>query len=70
MKDVLNIIATKEKDVEITWKTIQEDAFDKVKSGLSSPGEFIRSFGPEAEEMLIENGYDLSKIDDKGIYRG
>lgn len=70
MKDVLNIIATKEKDVEITWKTIQEDAFDKVKSGLSSPGEFIRSFGSEAEEMLLENGYDLSKIDDKGIYRG
>lgn len=70
MKDVLNIIATKEKDVEVTWETIQEDAFKKVKSGESSPGEFIRTFGTEAEEFLIENGYDLSKIDEKGIYRG
>lgn len=70
MKDVLNIISSKETDVEVTWERIQQDAFNKVQSGESSPGELIRAFGPEAEEILIEHGYDLSKIDDKGIYRG
>lgn len=69
MKDVLNIIATKEKDVEITWETIQDDAFKKVKNGESSVGEFIRTFGSEAEEILINDGFDLTKVDDKGIYR-
>jgi Tfp pilus assembly pilus retraction ATPase PilT len=69
MKEVIGIIATKETDVEITWETIQDDAYKKVKSGESSPGEFIRTFGSEAEDILINDGYDLSKIDDKGIYR-
>lgn len=68
MKDVLDIISTQEKDITITWTTIQEDAFSKVKSGLSSPGEFIRIFGAEAEDILIQNGYDITKINDKGIY--
>lgn len=69
MKDVLNIIAEKDKDINITWDTIQDDAFLKVQQGLSSPGEFIRTFGAEAEELLVEHGYDLSKINDKGIYK-
>lgn len=69
MKDVLDIIATKDKDIEITWKTIQADAFEKVKEGRSSPGEFIRTFGAEAEDLLLADGYDLKRINDKGIYK-
>lgn len=69
MKEVVNIISTKEKDVNINWKTIQEDAFQKVKDGLSSPGEFIRTFGAEAEDLLVNAGFDLSRINDKGIYK-
>lgn len=68
MKEVLGIIASKEKDIDITWKTIQEDAFEKVVSGLSTPFEFIRTFGAEAQDMLENAGYDLSKINDKGVY--
>jgi hypothetical protein len=69
MKDVVNIISGKEKDVEINWKTIQDDAFQKVKDGLSSPGEFIRTFGAEAEELLENDGFDLKRINEKGIYK-
>lgn len=69
MKEVVNIISTKEKDVNINWRTIQDDAFQKVKDGLSSPGEFIRTFGAEAEDMLVNAGFDLSRINEKGIYK-
>jgi type II secretory ATPase GspE/PulE/Tfp pilus assembly ATPase PilB-like protein len=34
------------------WKTMAEDAFDKVKSGITDEKEFIRIFGPVAEELI------------------
>lgn len=37
------------------WKTMVEDAFDKVKEGLTDEREFIRVFGPEAEDLLDEH---------------
>ena len=67
MSDVLKIITTDEKDVEVDWQLMIEDAFEKYKDGMVSPGEFIRVFGHEAEKLLINDGLDLSKIGQKGI---
>lgn len=68
MKEVLDIIASNEKDVEVTWRTMIEDGYDKFNKKITSPGEFIRLFGAEAERILINQGYDIDKIDDKGFF--
>lgn len=67
MNEVLKIIATQDREVEITWTTMIDDAFAKYKSGIVSPGEFIRVFGAEAQKLLIKDGLDLNKINEKGI---
>jgi general secretion pathway protein E len=67
MTDVLKIITTDEKDVEIDWSLMIEDAFNKYKNNEVSPGEFVRVFGHEAEKMLLEDGLDLRSIGPKGI---
>lgn len=41
------------------WKTMVEDAFDKLKEGITDKAEFIRVFGPEAEDLLEERGHEL-----------
>ena len=67
MADVLKIITTQEKDVEIDWDLMIEDAFKKYKDGDVSPGEFIRVFGHEAEKLLESDGLKIEDIGPKGI---
>lgn len=38
-----------------------------MKEGLSSPGEFIHTFGAEAEELLENDGFDLKELTKKGF---
>jgi hypothetical protein len=45
-----------------------EDGYDKFNKKITSPGEFIRLFGAEAERILVNQGYDVDKIDDKGFF--
>lgn len=68
MKDVLDIITSNEKDADITWKTMIEDGYDKFNKNITSPGEFIRLFGTEAERILSNQGYDVDSINDKGFF--
>jgi general secretion pathway protein E len=68
MQEVLSIMSNNEKDAEISWTTMLEDGYNKFSKGITSPGEFIRLFGPEAEKMLIQDGYDLDLINDKGFF--
>ncbi len=68
MQEVLKIITSKDKDAEINWATMIEDGFSKFKNGITSPGEFIRLFGAEAERILVNKGHDIEKINDKGFF--
>lgn len=68
MQEVLSIMSSSEKDAEISWITMIEDGYSKFKKGITSPGEFIRLFGAEAEKMLIKDGYDIENINDKGFF--
>lgn len=68
MNDVMKIIASKETEIEVTWKTMIEDGYQKFINGETSPGEFIRLFGPEAERMLAESGYDIKLLNGKGFF--
>lgn len=38
------------------WKTKEEDAYDKYKSGITTKSEFVNVFGEEARDLLRENG--------------
>lgn len=53
---------------EISWNTMLDDAYNKFLKGQTSPGELIRVFATEAENKLIQDGYDLSLINDKGFF--
>ncbi len=68
MNDVLKIIAHGDKEVEITWVTMLEDAYEKYSKGETSPGEFIRIFGTEAEKRIIADGKRIEDIDKMGFF--
>lgn len=68
MQEVLDIISTGEKDAIVSWVTMIEDGYSKFKKGITSPGEFVRLFGAEAEKMLIKDGYKIESINDRGFF--
>ena len=68
LNEVLNLINNKDKEVVITWETMIENAYKKFKEGETTPGELIRSFGAEAERLLIKDNYDIKKIDRRGFF--
>lgn len=68
MEEVATIISTKDKEAVISWETMIQNAYSKFKKGETGAGEFIRIFASEAEKMLISDGYDLSKINDRGFF--
>lgn len=67
MNDVLEIISSDEKELIINWDTMLDDAYEKYKEGITTPGELIRLFGAEGEKLLIKDGIDLKKINIKGF---
>lgn len=69
MNEVLQIIAEGDKELIINWETMIEDAYKKYKKGMTSPGEFIRLFGAEAEKYLIKDGVDIHNLDEKGFIK-
>lgn len=44
-------------DGETFWKTMEEDALDKLESGITNVAEVIRTFGERGAEMMRERGY-------------
>jgi general secretion pathway protein E len=69
-KEVNAIInSNPDEDIDVTWSTMIEDGFLKYKTKETSPGEFVRVFGTEAENMLVADGINLEDIDDKGMHR-
>lgn len=49
------------------WKTMVEDAFEKLKLGLTDKKEFIRVFGPEAEDLILDRGHELDELENSDI---
>lgn len=60
--DVLDIIATNETEVKISWDTMLEDGIKKVRQGLTTPEELVRIFGFEAEEKLNQAGFTVDPM--------
>lgn len=68
MNEVLQIIAAGDKELIINWDTMLDDAYNKYKQGITSPGEFLRLFGAEAKKYLIKDGKNVDTINEKGFF--